>query len=187
MLKKKAIRAAAAVVLSSAIMGAGTTVSHAKCINGFMTGFDDYERGARNSKNTFRVNELLVLCFTAAENGYVAVFDAPIKGDFEQLYPNELTHKNGETYAEVVAGKEYCFGGRDTFPLYHPPDEGIGLGKVSIALTKSPDLQLPEDDYDIPGQRVRQSVMNRHLRSHRQSSSRCTARDVLYLEYRITN
>ena len=81
MLKTETVRTIFVTMLAAATIGAGTTVSDAKCIEGYMTGFDEYERGQRSSKNTFRVNELLVLCFTAAENGYVSVFDAPIMGD----------------------------------------------------------------------------------------------------------
>ncbi len=159
----------------------------AQCIDAFMTGFDEYEQGQLSAKASFRVNELLVLCFTPAHSGFVSVFDAPIEGDFQQLYPNALTHPGGETYAPVEAGTQYCFGGRDSFPLYHPPEEGIGLGKISIALTSKEEFQLDDSDYAIPGQKVNRSTMNLHLSNHQKSAAKCSARDVTYLDYRITN
>ena len=159
----------------------------AACIDAFMTGLDQFEQGATVSQPSFRVNELLVLCFTPAQSGFVLVFDAPIEGDFQQLYPNVLTHPEGETYAEVTAGQQYCFGGRDSFPLYHPEDEGIGIGKVSITLTSSEEFQLSDADYAIPGQTVNKSTMNLHLSNHQKSQPKCSARDVTYLDYRITN
>lgn len=162
-------------------------MAQAACIDAYMTGLDEFEQGATNSKPSFRVNELLVLCFTPQQSGHVAVFDAPIEGDFQQLYPNALTHPDGEISAEVVAGTQYCFGGRDTFPLYHPPEEGIGIGKISIALTSQPEFQLGEDDYAIPGQKVARTTMNLHLSNHQRSGAKCSARDVTYLDYRITN
>lgn len=161
--------------------------AQAACIDTFMTGFDEYEQGQLTSKSTFRPNELLVLCFTPNQSGFVSVFDAPVEGDFEQLYPNALTHPEGQTYAPVEAGKQYCFGGRDTFPLYHPPEEGIGTGKISITLTSKEEYQLDENDYAIPGQRVSKEKMNLHLSSHNKSAAKCSARDVTYLDYRIVN
>ena len=171
---------------AGAIVSAPMTAS-AACIDAFMTGLTEYEQGATNSKPSFRVNELLVLCFTPNQSGFVSVFDAPIEGDFQQLYPNVLTHPDGETYAEVTAGEEYCFGGRDSFPLYHPPEEGIGVGKISIALTAREEFQLDDSDYAIPGQKVEKKTMNLHLSNHTKSSAKCSARDVTYLNYRITN
>jgi hypothetical protein len=174
-----------ALTLSTSLAIGGT--AQAACIDAFMTGFDEYERGETTSKARFRVNELLVLCFTTSAGGYISVFDAPKQGDFEQLYPNVLTHPDGETHALVEAGKQYCFGGRDTFPLYHPPEEGIGIGKISINLTKSPEEQLDPSDYAIPGQKVQKKTMNLHLSNHTKSGSICSARDVKYLEYSVSN
>lgn len=159
----------------------------AQCIDAFMTGLDQYEQGQMASKPTFRPNELLVLCFTPQQSGFVSVFDAPKQGDFEQLYPNRLTHPGGETYAPVEAGQQYCFGGRDTFPLYHPPEEGIGIGKISITLTAKEEYQLDENEYAIPGQRVSKQRMNLHLDNHARSAAKCSVRDVTYLEYRVVN
>lgn len=162
-------------------------LAQADCIDAFMTGLTEFEQGMTTSKPSFQVNELLVLCFTPQQSGHVAVFDAPIEGDFQQLYPNALTHPDGDISAPVEAGQQYCFGGRDTFPLYHPPEEGVGLGKISIALTSQPDFQLEVDDYAIPGQKVARSTMNLHLSNHQRSAPTCAARDVTYLDYRITN
>jgi hypothetical protein len=173
--------------LSAAVLALGPVAAQADCINAYMTGLTEFEQGQTVSKPFFQVNELLVLCFTPQQSGHVAVFDAPIEGDFQQLYPNALTHPGGEISAPVEAGQEYCFGGRDTFPLYHPPEEGIGLGKISIALTADPDFQLSADDYAIPGQKVARSTMNLHLSNHQRSAATCAARDVTYLDYRITN
>ena len=159
--------------------------ANAACIDAYMTGLDEYEAGARESKPRFRVNELLVLCFTPSQSGYVSVYDAPIEGDFQQLYPNALTHPDGATSAEVSAGEEYCFGTRESFPLYHPPDEGIGMGKISVTLTSREDYQLDEDDFAIPGQVVPKNTMNLHLSSHKAGGAECSARDVTYLDYRI--
>ncbi|QIE45643.1 DUF4384 domain-containing protein [Pseudohalocynthiibacter aestuariivivens] len=159
----------------------------AACIDAYMTGLNEFEQGQTVSKPSFRVNELLVLCFTPNQSGFVSVYDAPIEGDFQQLYPNILTHPDGETYTEVEAGTQYCFGGRDSFPLYHPPEEGIGIGKISITLTSREDYQLDDDDYAIPGQKVTKSTMNLHLSNHQKSQAKCSARDVTYLDYRITN
>ncbi|RKF13826.1 hypothetical protein D6850_11535 [Roseovarius spongiae] len=181
-MKKNFLKSICAAAIACAPFAAS-----AACIDAFMTGLDEYEKGAATSKPSFRVNELLVLCFTPNQSGFVSVFDAPIKGDFQQLYPNVLTHPDGETYAPVKAGQQYCFGGRDSFPLYHPPEEGIGVGKVSITLTSKEEYQLDEDDYAIPGQRVSQSKMNLHLSNHQRSREKCSARDVTYIEYRITN
>ncbi|MCZ4351868.1 DUF4384 domain-containing protein [Roseovarius aestuarii] len=173
--------------LSAAVLSLAPMVAKAECIDAYMTGLTEYEQGMTTSKPSFRVNELLVLCFTPQQSGHVAVFDAPIEGDFQQLYPNALTHPDGEMSAPVEAGQQYCFGGRDTFPLYHPPEEGVGLGKISIALTSQPDFQLGVDDYAIPGQKVTRSTMNLHLSNYQRSAATCDARDVTYLDYRITN
>ena len=158
----------------------------AQCIDAFMTGLDEYEAGVRDSKPQFRTNELLVLCFTPAQSGHVSVFDAPIKGDYQRLYPNALTHPGGEDSAQVSAGEEYCFGTRDTFPMYHPPDEGIGVGKISVILTSREDYQVSGDDYAIPGQVVPKATMNLHLSNHKSGAAACSARDVTFLEYLIT-
>lgn len=163
------------------------TTAQAQCIDAYMSDFDAHEAGQANKKSTFKVNELLVLCFKTRSAGFVSIFDTPKQGDFEQLYPNALTHDGGETYAKVEAGKLYCLGGRDTFPMYHPPDEGIGIGKISITLTRSASSQLDPDDYAIPGQKVKRNTMNLHLRSHARNQSSCSERDVKYLEYRVTN
>ncbi len=171
----------------AAMVAALPGATMAECINAYMTGLDEYEAGQRTSKPSFRINELLVLCFTPKQSGFVSVFDAPIEGDFQQLYPNKLTHPGGETYAEVAAGEEYCFGTRDTFPLYHPEDEGVGIGKISIALTSREDYQLDGSDYAIPGQKVAKKTMRLHLSNHKRSQVKCSARDVTYLDYRITN
>jgi len=159
----------------------------AGCLQGFMTRLSDYEAGNMTPRRAFQVNEYIVLCFRANASGYVAVHDSPIQGDYEQLYPNRLTHPGGQTNAEIVAGEMYCFGGRDTFPLYHPANEGVGLGKVSIALTRRQEDQLATDDFAIPGQRVAEGVMNLHLSDHRSGSEICGAREVLYIEYQITD
>jgi len=180
---KKIVSAA----ICASVVALTPVTATAECIKAFMTGYDEYYQGQTVSKPSFRVNELLVLCFTPSQGGFVAVFDAPIEGDFQQLYPNVLTHPNGETYAEVEAGKQYCFGGQDTFPLYHPQDEGIGIGKISIALTNKEKDQLDNSDYAIPGQTVKKNTMNLHLSNHVKSSAKCSARDVTYLDYRITN
>lgn len=177
------------MVLAGALGGtfaAAPLAAEARCIDAFMTGLAEYEAGERRSKPSFRVNELLVLCFVPQQSGFVAIFDAPIKGDFQQLYPNALTHPEGQTYVEVSAGESYCFGTRETFPLYHPEEEGIGDGKISIALTSREEDQLAEDDYAIPGQRVARDRMQLHLGSHQRSQAKCAARDVTYLDYRIT-
>lgn len=175
-----------ALVLTGAL-SVGATTANAECIKAVTADYDAYEAGDIKAKSTFRVNELVVLCFQAAQSGYVAVFDAPKQGDFEQLFPNALTHPGGETYTQIEGGKTYCFGGRDTFPMYHPAEEGTGIGKISIALTQSPKHQLSEDEYAIPGQRVAKSTMNLHLKSHSRSSETCSERDVFYIDYKITN
>lgn len=173
--------------LCSALVLTAPVAASAGCIDAFMTGLDEYEQGQTASKPTFRPNELLVLCFTPNQSGFVSVFDAPKEGDFEQLYPNVLTHPDGATYAPVEAGQQYCFGGRDSFPLYHPPEEGIGIGKISITLTAREEFQLDDSDYAIPGQKVTKQKMNLHLSNHSKSAAKCSARDVTYLEYRIVN
>lgn len=173
--------------LCASVLATAPVAGSAACIDAFMTGLAEYDQGATTSKPSFRVNELLVLCFTPNQSGFVSIYDAPIEGDFQQLYPNVLTHPDGETYAEVTAGEQYCFGGRDTFPLYHPPEEGIGVGKISITLTSREEYQLDEDDYAIPGQKVNKQKMQLHLNNHQKSQPKCSARDVTYIDYRITN
>ena len=163
---------------------AGTSVQ-AGCIDAFMTGLQNYDEGQRSSKGTFRANELLVLCFQANTGGHVSIWDAPNQGDFEQIYPNLLTHPSGETHAKVSAGKQYCFGTPGTFPMYHPESEGDG-GKISITLTAKASDQLSTDSYAIPGQRVKRGTMEKHLRSHSRTTGNCTGRDVTYINYRVT-
>ena len=172
----------ALLAIAIALPGNGAT---ADCIKGFMTGLDEYDAGQRKGKRTFKINELLVLCFEVEQSGFVAIYDSPALGDFEQLYPNALTHRNDESFTSVEAGKTYCFGQRGTFPLYHPKSEGTGEGKVSIVLTSSPDDQVPAEDFDIPGQRVRASVMHRQLGVHKESKGPCTAREVRYIHYEV--
>lgn len=178
----------ARTIATALILGLCAPVAaQADCIDAFITGLDEYEQGQMTSRPAFRPNELLVLCFTPNQAGFVSVFDAPVEGDFEQLYPNALTHPDGATYAPVEAGQQYCFGGRDSFPLYHPPEEGIGTGRISITLTAREEFQLDQSDYAIPGQRVSKERMNLHLSDHSRSAAQCSARDVTYLDYRIVN
>lgn len=172
--------------ITAGMLATAPLAAEAGCIDAFMTGLAEFEAGQQTSKPSFRVNELLVLCFVPQQSGFVAIFDAPIKGDFQQLYPNALSHPEGQTSAEVSAGERYCFGTRETFPLYHPPEEGVGLGKISIALTSREEDQLAEEDYAIPGQKVSRQKMQLHLGAYQRSQAKCAARDVTYLDYRIT-
>jgi hypothetical protein len=89
----------------------------AQCIDAYMMDYDQYERGEHASKTKFRINEFLVICFKTRSAGYVSIFDAPSKGDFEQLYPNAMTHGKTATNVAVEANKLYCLGGSDTLPL----------------------------------------------------------------------
>lgn len=180
--------------LAKTLAGAGAAaltlaagVAQAQCIEAYMTGLAEYDAGNAAARDTFRPNELLVLCFKTARDGYVSVYDAPIEGDFEQLYPNMLTHPGGETYTQIEGGQLYCFGTRETFPMYHPPNEGIGTGKISINLTAAPEAQLDPEDYAIPGQRVARDTMELNLSNHARGADSCTGRDVKYLEYNIVN
>jgi hypothetical protein len=161
--------------------------ARAECINAFMMGLAEYDQGAQTTRTTFQTNEPMVLCVETTRGGFVSIYDAPIEGDFEQLYPNMLTHPAGDTYTEIEAGTLYCFGTRDTFPMYHPPNEGVGVGKISISLTASPEAQLNPDDYAIPGQRVARTTMDLHLSSHMREGDACTERDVKYINYQIVN
>lgn len=157
----------------------------AACIDGYFTTRETYDRGQRTPVQELRVNQLLVLCFTVTEPGHIAVHDAPSQGDFESLYPNVLTHPGGETSAPVEANREYCFGGSDTFPMYHPASEGLGRGKVSIALTKRAEDQLSADDFAIPGKRVARDTMELHLQNHRSGSELCSDRELIWIDYTI--
>ncbi|MEM7216208.1 MAG: hypothetical protein AAF423_11755 [Pseudomonadota bacterium] len=173
--------------LASFIAVTPANLAYAACIDAFMSGFDEYEAGQPRAKQKFAIEELLVICFQAKESGFVAVYDAPALGDYEQLYPNGLTHPGGDTHTPIEANKRYCLGGRDTFPMFHPRSEGIGQGKVSIMLTKSTEHQLQPDDFAIPGQRVGKQTMELHLSNHSKSSGNCTPREVSYINYRVTN
>ncbi|WP_157772688.1 hypothetical protein [Pseudoponticoccus marisrubri] len=172
-------------VCSVVVLIAAFSTPALSCIDGFMTGLSDYTGGDRSGKKTFRVEEFLVICVTPKQSGYMAIYDSPAQGDFEQLYPNVMTHDQGETFSRVSGGETYCFGTSDSFPMYHPSSEGLGRGKVSVVLTASQDQQLPAEDFEIPGQRVRSGVMNRYLSIHSESQGKCTDREVKYLYYDV--
>lgn len=175
------------LILSTVMATAVASQVSAQCIDAYMMDFDQYERGEQASKTRFRINELLVICFKTSSAGYVSIFDAPSKGDFEQLYPNAITHDETTTNVTVEANRLYCLGGSDTFPMYHPPEEGTGEGKISINLTRQQNAQLDPDAYAIPGQRVRRTTMELHLNNHTRSNNACTERDVKYIRYKVTN
>jgi len=162
----------------------GAQLAYAGCVDAFMTGYESYQNGARSNQKKFKIDELLVVCFTPQNSGQLAVFDAPADGAYEQLYPNALTHPDGSTYIDVVAGQQKCIGLPDTLPLYHPEHEGTGTGKVSFAFTKSANHQLSGGDFVQLGI-VSRNTMESHLNDFKETAGACGEREVIYLHYEV--
>ena len=172
------------LMLSVAIGLTSAPMAAAKCVDAFMTGLNNYKAGAHRNQGEFRINEMLVICFTPRDSGQIAIFDSPADGAYEQLYPNAWTHPKGDTYIEVTANQQQCLGLEDTFPMYHPPDEGTGTGKISFAFTRSAGNQLSEGDFVQLGV-VARSTMESHLRSFPEAGGACGDREVVYLHYKV--
>lgn len=176
---------ALAVATSSFLLAAAP--ASAGCLDLWTMGYDDWQKD-KKTRTKFRFNELLVVCVKVKQDYHITIWDAPPKGDYERLFPNQITHPNNPQVkaGQIKAGETKCFGTKDTFPLYFPKEEGKGAGKLSVVATKSMDGQVPENDYAIPGQRVSQESMRQWTRNF-SLGDQCKAEMTTYLEYSVSD
>lgn len=73
---------------------------------------------ARKSLDGFRPGDLVLVCFTASEDGFVTVWHQSLEAQETLIYPNARSHPDNERAEPVVAGREYCIGdGSENFGL----------------------------------------------------------------------
>ncbi len=175
------------IALCVLILGLLASNVQAKCVSLKLKRSQDGATTQYSKRTTFKPNDQFVVCFRLGQSGFVSVWDAPPHGPVSRLYPNVLTHKNSASIraAFLAAGRDYCFGTPETFPLFFPEEQGVGLGKISVIVTKNIKDQPSLDAYDIPGRSIRRARMDEVSRRYR-LADRCGDRMSEYFPYSIS-
>lgn len=101
------------------------------------------------------VGELLEVCFTATEAGWVTVWDYDADGKETRIYPNAFAPaKLGNTGIQVAANERACIGRKgDPFQLrLRPP---LGPSNIYLHWTKDDKDQLSADMFRSVGRSIR--------------------------------
>lgn len=100
---------------------------------------------------SFRPGARLALCLQVETDSFVSIWDAAPNGQRSRLYPNSITHPDGENGAFVRARTERCIGAPGSgYQITIDGDHGLGSGHFFLLATQQLSLQLPADAFDIP-------------------------------------
>ena len=113
-------------------------------------------RSASTAPHEFRIGTAVVVCFTATSSGYVTLWSVDENDHPTRIYPNRLSHPDGETMAgaPVAEGMRYCLGDDDRFSLGVGGRPGTSY-QLSLNWTPLAEDALPADAYVQIGPRSR--------------------------------
>jgi hypothetical protein len=171
-------------IFAAVIGGGGMRAADADCVAIWTTKLNEPHDYAHH-RTDFHPNDQFVLCIRLEQDAFVSVWDVPPQGNASRLYPNVLSHKNNASVlAQKLPAGDKCFGISGTFPLFFPADQGLGQGTLSVAVTKTEELQPTLDDYTIPGLQLKRSAMDQIARTFR-NAAECSDRIHEDIKYKI--
>jgi hypothetical protein len=165
-------------------LAAAATPAFAACVEIWARGRQDPPQARRTA---FKTNELFVVCIKLGKDAFVTLWDQPPKGDHERLWPNRFSHPADPTVRadKLPGGREHCFGGAGTAPMFFDAKDGVGEGKLSVHVTDTLEQQAATEDYAIPGRRVLRARMI-EVTGKFASGAACEARMQEYLPYVVS-
>ncbi len=99
----------------------------------------------------FYLGERVVLCVRPPINGYISVWDAPPNGDRERLFPNSISHPEGEKGQFLKKANSICIGEVGSgYAVEISDHEGTGLGQFYLLITDSIEAQLDANSFNVP-------------------------------------
>lgn len=99
----------------------------------------------------FQLDDRIILCIDPPFSGYITVWDAAPNGARELLYPNIISHPNGNTEVAIETGNKFCVGEVGSgYEINVSNNEGTGKGQFYLLVTKMEGMQLTSDDFIVP-------------------------------------
>lgn len=93
---------------------------------------------------TFSVGDEVALCLFLPETMFVSIWDQPPSGKRERMFPNLLSHPNGEKAVRIKKNSRFCIGlPTDEYAIKVDALDGQGFGKFYLLGTNSYS-QMPE-------------------------------------------
>jgi len=81
---------------------------------------------------------------------YISVWDTPPKGNIERLFPNSISHPNGERAVLIQSEEKLCIGSIGSgYKVTISEYEGMGHGQFYVLGTKNYEQHPGEKDFAL--------------------------------------